>query len=139
MAMEMEMTIGKVFRDIRLKGAKEFEDITLSMQPREHQKSGLKQCLLKGTYGLWDDAGTGKSYISYMAAAVHIRRGNKVLAIMPPGLCEQYEEKFRESVGMEFTSYVVNETPAKRKEKYTEFRKTGWPDLLVIGYQMFLR
>lgn len=135
----MSISLGSVLKMQKVRGAQRFDSVALGLPPRPHQCEGLKLALKDGTYGLWDAPGTGKSYISYMYSATSIGVGRKVLAIMPPGLCEQYEEKFRELVFISCSSWVLNQTPAKRKEKYAEFKKKGWPDLLVVGYQMFLR
>lgn len=118
-----------------------YEGVGVSLIPRKHQISGLKDALKNGSYGLWDDAGTGKSLVAYLFSATSLIHGKKVLGIMPPGLSEQYLENFLSGISMDLPAggVVLNQPPAERAELYKKWDKTGWPDVIIIGYQMFLR
>jgi len=134
-------TLSEVLSSAGVKNTSKYEDVKVWMEPREHQVSGLIGVLKYGRYGLWDDPGTGKSLIAYLFSAVSLVNGRKVLAVMPPGLSDQYLENFIDTIGMALPNgaALLNQSPKARLEKYEEWNKTGWPDLLVIGYQMFLR
>lgn len=143
----MYQTLGQVFTNAGVQAPPESFGITVvpdpndpSKQTRPHQLTGLRNSLEQGSYGLWDDPGTGKSLISYLRTAHGILTGKKVLAVMPPGLSWQYLLKFNEQIkGHGFTGKVMDLGPSGRQYEFTKYNVHGWPDLLVIGYQMFLR
>jgi len=114
----------------------------LQHKPRPSQLKILKAALKNARYGDFSDPGCGKSLTSYLYLTAVMMNGRKAIAVMPPGLTEQYLEKYYEAIDVEaagISTSLLNQTPVHRQKLYAKWNKEGWPDLLVMGYQMFLR
>lgn len=110
--------------------------------PRKSQVDILGLALRTKRFGDFSDPGTGKSLISYLYLTALLMGGRKAIAIMPPGLTEQYLENYYKAIDVEvagISTIIINQTPAKRRKLYTGWDTDGWPDLLIIGYQTFLQ
>lgn len=82
----------------------------------------------------------GKSLIMQAYAAYYMSFGNRVLGIMPPILVYQFAETMDENYegyGSHFRVHKLTQGPAAREKLFTEFNATGWPDLLLMSYEMF--
>lgn len=113
-------------------------------------KEGFKYCfevpttylVLRRNGRIFTTGNTGKSLTSYLYITAVGMNGRKILAIMPPGLTDQYLEKYYEAIDVDvagISTAILGGTPANRQKLYAQWNKTGWPTLLVMGYQMFLR
>ena len=110
--------------------------------PMEHQISGLRLVIKYDRYGLYDDPGTGKSLQSYGYILYWKSEGQRTLAVMPPILLDQYaDELFKTMCGADkvLTHHILRDSPKKREALYTEWSAGGYPDLLCMSYQMFLK
>ena len=111
------------------------------MIPAEHQKKAMMQIGVRSRYGLFDEAGTGKTLPSQVFLLMNKARGLRTIVIMPPSILYQYQKEFERSFEFELevdrpTVEIFNLTPAKRKEFY---RKGDYPDVLMMSYQMFTK
>ena len=91
-------------------------------------------------FGDFSDAGTGKTFPMQFVSVVFASYGNKVVCVMPPILCEQFYETFTEFfIGIEkhLTIHILNQSPKKRDKLMKEWDTGGWPDILLMSYQMF--
>lgn len=111
-------------------------------KPRPYQITGLNHmAAFLPRSALYDDPGTGKTLQMQAFALWMAGLGNKVLAVMLPSLVPQ----FRDSLYVNFPG-VANHIkigilwgdPDKRNKAINQYNQTGWPDILILSYQMFL-
>jgi SNF2 family DNA or RNA helicase len=108
--------------------------------PFEHQYNGTNLCCEFDRAGLFDEAGTGKTMSLHMTALYRIGCGNKVIALMPPALLRQfYEELHNKFVGVEkfISAELFQGTKPQRQKMIDRYEKEGWPDLLLMTYDLF--
>jgi len=118
-------------------------DFPMAFEPRESQKTGLSMMLTDLKFGLFDDAGTGKTVIMQAYALLYIAWGNKVLCLMPPILLDQFHETLHETfLGSEdwMNAVIMDFGPAKRDKTFPEWdAENAWPDMLLMTYEIFLK
>jgi len=108
--------------------------------PFNHQITGLNQTLCNARFGLFDEPGCGKTFPAQAWALYLIGYGNKIVGLMPPVLLTQFVRSLHDTfIGSDqlVHAHILNQEPAKREELYAEWDETGWPDLLLMSYQMF--
>jgi SNF2 family DNA or RNA helicase len=138
-------TFAALLREIGVQGTVPGADqVRLLKTPKPHQAAALKAALSYKNlrYGLYDDPGTGKSFISYLFALFYMLQGNKVLALMPPILIRQYATKIHEMLdlgGLPLSLHALEEELQDRRALFEGWNRDGWPDLLAMSYQKFLR
>lgn len=116
------------------------EHVVLTMKPRSDQIEDffLLDELQRGA--IYSEVGTGKSMVSYLYIMSALYQRSKVLVLMPPPLIPQYRRNFEAIVrGHEFTNDILVKNIAKRNKKFALWDKGGWPDVLFVSYQMYLR
>jgi hypothetical protein len=88
---------------------------------------------------LWNRPGTGKTLPAQARAIWSAAQGNKVLCLVPPSLITQFFGAFSIFVGVSNFLKVRTFTGSRgAKEKLLkEWRKGGWPDILVLSYRGF--
>lgn len=114
--------------------------LEMSFVPRADQVVGLNRMLANTRFGLFDDPGCGKTIQLQAKALQLISEGNKVIMLMPPVLLGQFVETLCE----DFTEpdryinwHVLVETPKHRETCFKLWDAKGWPDLLLMSYEMF--
>lgn len=108
--------------------------------PFPHQYEGVNLMCTYDRSGLFDEAGTGKTLAMHISALWRIGCGNKVIALMPPVLLKQfYQELFDkfEDVGQYITVEIFRGTPTQRNKMISRYNQEGWPDLLLMTYDLF--
>ena len=108
--------------------------------PFAHQYNGTNLLCTNVRAGLFDEAGTGKTMALHMNALWRIGCGNKVIGLMPPALLTQfYEELHNKFRGVEnfITVEILQGTKAQRKKMTDRYDTEGWPDLLLMTYDLF--
>ena len=116
------------------------DQVALGYAPFPSQFKTMQEMFHHERFADFSDAGTGKTFPMQMAATVYAFYGNKVLVIMPPTLCDQFDETFEEFfVGLKSHLHIhlLDESPAKRDQLMEQWWKEGWPDILMMSYQMF--
>lgn len=118
--------------------------IEMKYEPFATQVSGLNAVLRNERYGLYDDPAAGKTMVSHAAALYWASEGYRTVAVMPPALLDQYYEEFHEIfIGVEryVDMHILRASPDKRRKWYEEWdnRKEGWPRILTMSYQIFLK
>jgi SNF2 family DNA or RNA helicase len=114
--------------------------VKMGHAPFPWQFNTMRQMFHFERFADFSDAGTGKTFPMQMAATTYAFYGNKVLIIMPPTLCEQFDETFEEFfVGLRkhLKIHLLNEKPAAREKLMRDWWANGWPDILMMSYQMF--
>lgn len=110
--------------------------------PFDHQISGLNKSVANVRYGLFDEPGCGKTMPAQAMGMYYNFLGNQTVVIMPPVLLEQFEESLYQIFdGSErfFSCHILNQPPKKRVDLYADWNNTGWPDFMLVSYQMFLK
>lgn len=127
--------------DIYLLRFDEEEGKVVSFFPRDHQISGLRECLRNPRFGIYDDPGTGKTAIIQAYCIMQAYLGNKSVVVMPPKLLGQFEESFHATFhGIEkhVSFYVSEESGKKTMETLELWKKTDTaPDMVGMSYEKF--
>ena len=108
--------------------------------PFEHQYDGVNLLCTYDRAGLFDEAGTGKTLALHINALWRIGCDNKVVALMPPALLRQfYEELHNKFQGVSdfVTTEILQGTKAQREKMVARYEIEGWPDLLLMTYDLF--
>lgn len=120
---------------------KKLRGIKMLHSPWEHQLGDLQHLLDNFRSAIWNDAGTGKTLPMQAISMIYAALGNKVIAVMPPVLIEQWQESLREEyIGSDtvFDIQIFSGTPAKRKKLLAEWQEKGnAPDILLMSYEKF--
>ena len=110
-------------------------------KPRKYQVHGLNLSLRYNRFGLFDDAGVGKSAVMQAYMLLHVAWGNKVVCLMPPILLKQFIQETHEVfLGSEdwLSHTVLNGSPAAREKLFKTWNaNTTWPGVLLMTYEMF--
>lgn len=121
----------------------QLSDIIINVEPWQHQIDDLDCLLANERFGIWNDAGTGKSLPMFASAALWAALGNKVLVTMPPKLVGQWIREFKEKlVGIDkkLTIFDFANLNANQKKKALYRWQHGEepaPDVLVVSYNNF--
>lgn len=114
--------------------------VRLDKVPFKSQVQGLSLCVHHQWYGLLDETGAGKS-IPVVATALHyIGMGNKVVVVTLASLIYQFAEcVISDFQGVEkyVRVHVLDERPAKRVELFEKWDNEGWPEMVVLSYELF--
>lgn len=116
--------------------------IPMKYRPFDHQLDSLREMLSHERFGEYSDAGTGKTLPMQGYATLYAALGNRAVVVMPPSLIEQFLETFHEFfVGIENHIKIakLKGTPKQREKLIAVWDSEGWPDVLVMSYQMFLK
>lgn len=115
-------------------------DFQMPRTPRDCQLEAVDQMLSNTRFGIYDEPGVGKTMPSQITTLCHCALGNKTVIVMPPVLLLQYEKALRADfpgVSDYFSWHILREVPARRKKLYAKWDEGGWPDILMMSYQMF--
>lgn len=123
-----------------------FFAIPLRRKPWDHQIKDLAFCYQYERFGLFNDAGTGKTLPMQSLLILYTAGyGNKGIVCMPPALIGQFMESFFHSdesyfIGLEkyvnFKAYVG--TKKVKQGMWDKWKASGsFPDLIVMSYHAF--
>lgn len=123
-----------------------FHDVQLRRKPWDHQIEDLKFCYQYNRFGLFNDAGVGKTLPMQALLILYTAGyGNQGIVCMPPSLIGQFMEGFfheEESyfIGLasliNFKAFVG--TKKKKDQMWAKWKASGqWPELIVMSYQGF--
>lgn len=114
--------------------------VQLKHDPFQTQVDGLSLCVHYQWYGVLDETGAGKT-IPVVGAALHyIGNGNKVVVITLATLTYQFAESVIEEfkgVDKYVRVHVLDEVPAKRAKLMEQWDNEGWPEMMVLSYELF--
>jgi SNF2 family DNA or RNA helicase len=114
--------------------------VSLSLTPRPDQLEDALDYIQWPLSANFSQVGTGKSLVSYLYTMYHLNQGRKVLVIMPPPLISQYRRNFLEQVkGHPYSTGVLRKDRAKRHNEMDNWDETGWPDVLYVSYNLFIK
>lgn len=109
--------------------------------PREHQISGINNVLSYDRFGLYDEQGTGKSFIAQATAVIEGCLGNKTLAMMPPVLIPQFHRTLMNTfkgIDKKLTISRYEGDPVQRQRLIDKWASTQqYPDILLMTYEIF--
>lgn len=118
-------------------------DFEMEFTPRTSQITGLNRVMRDVRFGLFDDAGTGKTLIMQAWALLNIASGNNVVCLMPPVLLDQFVETMEENFHGShrwLTWRIIDKGPAWRERRFSEWTKLRqWPGMLLMTYEMFVK
>lgn len=114
--------------------------VQLQHPPFQTQVDGLSLCVHHQWYGLLDETGAGKT-IPVVGAALHyIGMGNKVVVLTLATLIYQFAasviEEFQ-GIDKYVRVHVLDEGPAKRAKLFEQWEVEGWPEMMVLSYELF--
>ena len=108
-------------------------------EPRSSQVEDYLTAIGSQVSGNWSEVGTGKSLVSYLYVAWHLKQGRKVIVTMPASLTLQYLQGLTEA--LELGNYCIGylNGDKKKREKTTQsYDDSGWPDVIVCGFGQFV-
>lgn len=108
--------------------------------PFPHQMDTFKEYVRAIRYGDFSDPGTGKTYPAQLMSALMASLGNKVVFTMPPKLIRQFIGEYKEFFPGLHENLSIDhlDVGAVQKTKRMErWDKEGWPDILLISYDVF--
>ena len=111
--------------------------------PRKNQIEDLTALLRSNRFGLFSDAGTGKSLPMHAEILWHKALENRVLALLPPVLILQFVRDIHETFpgSADFlTTQDFTKGKAQRDKLIAEWDSEGtWPDVLLMSTAMFIK
>lgn len=139
----MSWTLERLYVEAGMKEIPSFAKfVTLKHTPYQKQIEGLTLAYNDDWFGLYDEAGLGKTNIAQAFGILHIANGNKVVVVTIPTLAYQFEEQFTdEFIGIEkyVRAEVVDYGPAERDKRFAELSKEPvWP-MLIMSHELFYR
>lgn len=137
------MRLKKLYELVGYQCPLKLSKIEVVVNPWEHQIEDLR-CLTKHErFGIWNDAGTGKSLAMYASSSLWAALGNKVVVTMPPKLVGQWIKEFKATLkGVDevltiFNYATLNSTQKKRVLHDWINGNKPTPDILVVSYNNF--
>jgi SNF2 family DNA or RNA helicase len=112
-----------------------------STRPYKVQVQHLALAYHEGWFALYWEPGTGKTVVAQCLALLYACQGNKVVVVTLASLIYQFEEDWNdtfENVEKYVPLELFDYGPDKRKKRFAEFDASGWPPVLVMGYERFL-
>ncbi len=118
------------------------KEVVLPNPPFKHQIGDLNHLAMFSRSGIWNEPGIGKTrpiqaYGLWLAA-----QGNKIVYIMPPVLVPQFQNSLA-STYADYSNFVscagLQATLKKREKLIEQWNSTGWPDVVVMSYRMFVQ
>lgn len=137
------MRLSKLYQKCGFDCPDSLSHIEINVEPWAHQVEDLHCLLDNERYGIWNDAGTGKSLAMYASSALWAALGNKTVVTMPPKLCGQWIKEFKDKFrGIEdvVTIFDYSKLTAKKKKDALYRWVNGLeppPDILVVSYNNF--
>ena len=118
-------------------------DFPMEWVPKPHQVYGLNLILRSPRFGLFDDAGTGKSLIMQAVSLLYVAWGNKIICLMPPATLDQFVETTHTNYKTSdrwLSHKIIDKPPATRDKWFSQWDMgNSWPGMLLMSYEMFLK
>jgi SNF2 family DNA or RNA helicase len=117
-----------------------FSEIPLPNWPMPHQLDTLKAYPWNDRYGDFSEPGTGKTYPAQVHAIMMAAMGNRVVFTTLPGLIPQFMEEFEvffPGIGKRLKIEHMDCTATQKKKKEQQWDVEGWPDILVLSYDIY--
>lgn len=108
--------------------------------PFPHQYEGANLVCTYDRAGLFDAAGTGKTLSLHINALYRVGTGNRVLCLMPPVLLKQFYQEMVDKFEnvLDYIEMEIFRGTVKQREKLAErYNEEGWPDILLMTYDLF--
>jgi SNF2 family DNA or RNA helicase len=114
--------------------------VRLDKVPFKSQVQGLSLCVHHQWYGLLDETGAGKSLPAVGAALHYIGMGNRVVVVTLASLVYQFAEcvlsDFK-GIDKYVRVHVLDERPTQRAKLFERWDAEGWPEMVVLSYELF--
>lgn len=117
-----------------------FAEIPLPNWPMPHQLDTIKVYPWNDRYGDFSEPGTGKTYPAQVHAIMMAAMGNKVVFTTLPGLIPQFMEEFEiffPGIGSKLKIEHMDCTATQKRKKEQVWDVEGWPDILVLSYDIY--
>jgi SNF2 family DNA or RNA helicase len=115
------------------------DDVIVTLEPKPYQLEDFESLRNWVRSANYSEVGTGKSLVSYLWIMDKLYSGKRVLVVMPPSLIGQYVRNFDVIQNHLFDIRTLLTDKAKRHKQMDVWDKEGWPAVLVIGHQMFVK
>ena len=126
--------LNEIFKDLKIP-----DEVQVGLKPKPHQLEDAIKAVGWQRSANFSEVGTGKSLVSYLWIMHKLYSGKKGLVVMPPPLIAQYHRNFGVITGHPFTSERLHSDLKKRHKIMDQWDKDGWPDVLLMGHQMFYK
>lgn len=117
-----------------------FSEISLPNWPMEHQLDTLKMYPWNDRFGDFSEPGTGKTFPAQVHAIMMAAMGNKVVFTTMPGLIPQFMAEFEvffPGISKRLKIEHMDCTATQKKKKEQVWDVEGWPDILVLSYDIY--
>lgn len=117
-----------------------FSGIDLKFWPMDHQLDQIKRYPRFMRFLDASEPGTGKTYPAQTHAILMAALGNKVCFTMPPKLIGQFYAEFFDffnGVGNHLKIEHLDCTAAQKVKKEKRWDAEGWPDILILSYDVY--
>lgn len=118
------------------------DEVTLDRAPFKHQVGDFRHLAQHTRAGLWNEPGTGKTLPATAYGLWLVGQGNKVIYAMPPILVPQFLQSLErtfQGVEKHVAFKPLQGSPKQRQELIGWWKQSGWPDILVLSYRMFVQ
>lgn len=116
------------------------EKVGCSYWPMEHQANTLRKYAKSAGFLDASDPGTGKTLPAQINAIRLVSLKHKVIFCMPPKLLTQFEREFEEvfpGIRDVITLANLNVSSEKKRKLISEWDDSGWPDILLLSYDVY--
>lgn len=117
-----------------------FRQIPLPFWPMQHQLDMIRKYPWNDRYGDFSEPGAGKTYPAQVHAIMMAAMGNRVVFTTLPGLIPQFMAEFEvffPGVTKHLKIEHLNCTADQKKKKERQWDVEGWPDILVLSYDIY--
>lgn len=117
-----------------------FSQIQLPNWPMDHQLETIKIYPWRARYGDFSEPGTGKTFPAQVHAIMMAALGNRVVFTTLPGLIPQFMKEFEEffpGIHQFLKIDHLDCTATQKKKKEIQWEAEGWPDILVLSYDIY--
>jgi len=117
-----------------------FSQIELPNWPMPHQLDMIKIYPWNDRYGDFSEPGAGKTYPAQVHAIFMAAMGNRVVFTTLPGLIPQFMAEFEvffPGVSKHLKIEDLDCSADKKKKKEARWDVEGWPDILVMSYDIY--
>lgn len=115
-------------------------DWDMTLEPRTDQLEDLAELLKWDKSANYSQVGTGKSLVAYLYIMKKLTQDKRVVVIMPPPLIPQFILNFKKFLP-ENTYWLarLHEDRTLRHQEMDMWDRVGWPDVLFLSYQLYVK
>ncbi|QYW06508.1 putative helicase [Pseudomonas phage UAntarctica] len=117
-----------------------FGEIPLPNWPMPHQMDMIKKYPRNYRYGDFSEPGAGKTYPAQVHAITMAALGNRVVFVTLPALIAQFMNEFEAffpGVRQRLKIEDLDCSPDQKKKREAKWEVEGWPDILVMSYDIY--